>query len=146
MILYSTAVRRHWQRRPICGLSPLHFQHGRENGAVERCPVRTMSLLDIGIIDISAKSTTTDWMRSCKIFGTRSHVLVCRMLRPVDFWLSYAFFFRCRSVVKPTDITRFDEKVSPQELRTLCETLSDAASDDDGYELDDTMDTKDGIF
>lgn len=49
----------------------------------------------------------------------------------------------CRSVVKPTDIVRFDEKVSPHELKTLCETFSEDMSDDD-FELDNTMDTKNG--
>lgn len=46
-----------------------------------------------------------------------------------------------RSVVKPTDIVRFDEKISPHELRTFCESFSQDDSDD-SFEL--TMDTKEG--
>ena len=47
-----------------------------------------------------------------------------------------------RSVVKPTDIARFDERVSPHELKAFCEKLSDSGSDD--FNFDDTMDTKEG--
>ena len=46
--------------------------------------------------------------------------------------------------MKPTDIVRFDEKISPHELKAFCEKLSDSGSDD--FNFDDTMDTKEGIY
>lgn len=36
-----------------------------------------------------------------------------------------------RSVIKPTDIVKFDEKISPHELKALRERLSETDSDDD---------------
>ena len=60
-----------------------------------------------------------------------------KVMIPVLFFLSH------RSVIKPTDIVRFDEKISPHELKTLCEKLSD---DSDDFYLDDTMDSKGTVF
>jgi hypothetical protein len=42
-----------------------------------------------------------------------------------------------RSVVKPVDIMRFDEKVSPHELRTLRERPQDDSDDD--FDFDNTF-------
>ena len=42
--------------------------------------------------------------------------------------------------MKPIDIVRFDEKISPHEISTLCEKLSG----DDDIDFDDTMDTNEG--
>lgn len=49
----------------------------------------------------------------------------------------------CRSVIKPTDIVRFDEIISPHELRTFREKMSESDSDSD---FADDMDTKEGSY
>lgn len=48
------------------------------------------------------------------------------------------------SVLKPTDIVRFDEKVSPHELRTFWKNPREEDSDDDDFDFDNTFDTADG--
>lgn len=49
------------------------------------------------------------------------------------------FLCECRSVIKPTDIGRFDEKISPHELRALQEKMSESDTESD-FEVN--MDTE----
>lgn len=50
-----------------------------------------------------------------------------------------SFLCECRSVIKPTDIVGFDEKISPHELKALQEKMSESDTESD---FDVNMDTE----
>ena len=52
--------------------------------------------------------------------------------------------FCFRSVIKPTDLGRFDEMISPHELKALREHISESDSDNDSFDDVDFTSTNEG--